>query len=573
MVHVTVADTPPEGTYDVPSTIVVNGAPIDHVYYNAQLVWGYTGASWTIVRQLVDKWTFTPTNITNATHDGVSPGDTDNSFHGTLNGTWSKTINQLGLTATRSHLLNLRASFPNWGTKDSTALYLTERLFNINISNHLNNTSPGSPFTITGRSVTLPAASGTNIVSQSTSYGGSITASGTISEYPSTSTLSTTGSLWCQRTANVQETLADPYIQVTAVFVEWKKYAPAAYYASAGACRWQVKIKWASNELCDLTGAIITFVTWGQMTFHITDNAGSNSGTYTLGSSEGEKTLTGWAYGGIDSGYTDVGTPAAAWWCKSQWGWIAARCESTLRFQVSNLPANAVGGSASFSKQTRFYDIGYEWPSNEWFGRVSPNETKTVLIKQKNTMVEKVHVRIRDFGIGTSSVPSTVQIGSIIRVIGDGAGYEVLFNLIIQSSSPATLTGYNITGESKTAHYVLFILGYDENKQLIRGYQDAEYLGRKAQSITILNNTDWSTVGNISGAIVSSYSTTPLTADVSYYRIKLSLMQSSDGDISKAYTKARFVTDYQELTGDLSTLVDVPIISNIRIKEGWSDFQ
>lgn len=572
MVHVTVADTPPEGTYGVPSTIVVNGAPISHVYYNTHLVWGFTGSNWTIVRQLVDEWTFTPTDITEAKYGGIAPGDTSNIFSGTLNGTWSKTLDQLGLTATNLHYLDLRASFPNWGTRDVGVLRLTGNIAYISTSHTPDSSSPGSPFTITGRSVTLPAASGTNIVSQSTSHGGSITASGTIPEYPSTGTLSTTGSLWCRRIANVQETLADPYIQVTAVFVEWIKFYGAASVASGAGCRWHVKIKWASNELCDLTGAKITFVTSGFMTLHNSTYGGSHNGAYTLTSSEGEVTLTGavdtWA-----GGAAVTKTPAASWYCDSIWGWIAANCVADLRFQVSNLPDNAVGGSASFTTQSHYYGVGYSWPDNSWFGYILPNETKTVLIKQKDTMIEKVHIRIRDFGIGTSSVASTVRIGSIVRAIGDGAGYEALLNILIQSSSPPTLTGYNFTGENKTAYYVLFIHGYDENKQLIRGYQNAEYLTYHTQSITVSNEADWATVGYISGSVGGSYPTTPLTGDVSYYRIKLSLMQTSDGDISKAYAKARFVTDYQELTGSLSTLVDVPIISNIRIKEGWSDFQ
>ena len=46
MVHVIKALTPPEGNFASPSAIVVNGLPIQKVYYNGTLVRGQTGAVW-----------------------------------------------------------------------------------------------------------------------------------------------------------------------------------------------------------------------------------------------------------------------------------------------------------------------------------------------------------------------------------------------------------------------------------------------------------------------------------------------------------------------------------------------
>lgn len=415
MVHVIKALTPPEGNFASPSAIVVNGLPIQKVYYNGTLVRGQAGTAWPdYVVTKEDTW-----SVTSAAGVGyigypfrTSPPPRGFIVEGTAyNVKVTKTKNELGLSGTVScntdGVSGHSYAMQN-GSTDKTLQQCGEPSQSSSVTN------PVSTMSAITSGTTLPDYNGADKISSEIVVSGSVQLAykGTISSGQSKTVTPTYTASWTRR-VQIGIPQANPYIQITAQEVSWKRDSIGILYDSTMRAQWSVKIKWASNDFCDLTGTVVTFAVSGRVvavdnngTIVKTVSSGTTTSTYTLAAGTGEEALTlscSWSDKTQDYIHT-IGTQSYA-------------VRSGINATVSNIPANATssGSLAIAEKSSSIHSMSYStmfgnaWPSG-WFDKTSLSDVSMVQFLPKGA--DNVLIR----------APKTITVDSKIVIEGAAIG-------------------------------------------------------------------------------------------------------------------------------------------------------
>lgn len=194
---------------------------------------------------------------------------------------------------------------------------------------------------------------------------------------------------------------ANPYIQITAQKVSWKRDDVHVSNSSTMRAQWSVKIKWASNDLCDLTGTVVTFAVNGRV---VNNNTGTtiSSGTtkpkYTLAAGTGEEALT------LSCSWRDNGGGYSG-------HWVPYTVRSKIDAAVSNIPANAISSGslaiAEKSSSTHSLIFGAKWPDG-WFDTKSLSDVSMIQFLQNAVTADNVFIR----------APKTITVDSKIVIEG-----------------------------------------------------------------------------------------------------------------------------------------------------------
>ena len=411
MVHVTEALTPPEGNFASPSAIVVNGLPIQNVYYNGTLVRGQTGATWpdkVVTKE--DTWSITSINsgyIYYYKHSGSS-GNIYYVAGTAYNVKVTKTKNELGLTGTVSCNTNGISGY-SYAMQNGSTNKTLQQEDESRPSSYV--TNPSSTMSAITSGTTLPDYNGADKISSK------IVASGSVQlAYTGTMSLETTESVtptytasWTRR-VQIGVPQANPYIQITAQEVSWKRDNPDITSNSTMRVQWSVKIKWTSNDFCDLTGTVVNFAINGRVV-EIGTPLRKVSGrtittTYTLAAGTGEETIT------LSCSWSDN-------WAGYESGARPYAVRSKIDATVSDIPANATssGSLAIKDKSSSIYYLNRglagasRWPSG-WFDTTSLSDVSMVQFLQKAATADNVFIR----------VPKTITVDS--KIVIEGAALE-----------------------------------------------------------------------------------------------------------------------------------------------------
>lgn len=413
MVHVIEALTPPEGNFASPSAIVVNGLPIQKVYYNGTLVRGQAGAAWpgkVVTKE--DTW-----SITSVSDGGrIRYTAQGSSGYHVIGLAYSvevtKTKNELGLSGTVSCNTDGVSGY-SYAMQDGSTGYQNLKRFG-ELSQSDSVTNPSITISAITSGTTLPDYDGADKISSEIVASGSVQVAyeGTLLSGQAEIVDPTYTASWTRR-VQISIPQANPYIQITAQEVSWKRDNTNILYDSTMRAQWSVKIKWASNDSCDLTGTVVTFAVNGRVvadaddsTIERTISGGTTTSTYTLATSTGEETITlscSWSDGaqGYDSGYLFV--PYAV--------------RSKINAAVSDIPANATssGSLAIAEKSSSIHSLRShgsstedKWPGG-WFDTTSLSDVSTIQFIQKaEAAVDNVLIR----------APKTITVDSKIVIEG-----------------------------------------------------------------------------------------------------------------------------------------------------------
>lgn len=408
MVHVIKALTPPEGNFASPSAIVVNGLPIQKVYYNGTLVRGSTGATWpdkVVTKE--DTWSVTSvgTSLIRYSKDPNNSGYY-HVFGRVEKAKVTKTKNELGLSGTVSCNTDGVSGFSYVMLKGYTDKTL-EKYGPKSSSSSV--TNPSIAINAIKSGTTLPDYDGAGKISSEIVVSGSVRLAyqGTISSGPAAYVTPTCTASWTRR-VKINTPQANPYIQITAQEVSWKRDEPNVGADSTMRAQWSVKIKWASNDFCDLTGTVVTFAINGRVVNNktgVTRSSGTTRSTYTLAASTGEETITlscGWSDGTGGYTYTTESIPYT----------VRSKIDAT----VSDIPANATssGSLAIAEKSSSTHSMvraagwsAHTWPSG-WFDTKSLSDVSMVQFLQKAGTADNVFIR----------APKTITVDSKIVIEG-----------------------------------------------------------------------------------------------------------------------------------------------------------
>lgn len=412
MVHVIEALTPPEGNFAPPSAIVVNGLPIQNVYYKGTLVRGQTGTAWPD-KVVTKEDTWSVTNVS----DGYIYYDRDSAPSGTIyrvygdayNVRVTKTKNELGLSGTVSCNTDGISGYSYAMQNGSTG----KRLQQEGEPCHSDPvTNPVSTISAITRGTTLPDYNGADKISSEIVASGSVQLvyTGTISSGSTESVTPTYSAKWTRR-VRIGIPQANPYIQITAQEVSWKRDNTEIPYDSTMRAQWSVKIKWASNDSCDLTGTVVNFAINGRVvvdnngTVVKTVSSGTTTSTYTLAASTGEETLT------LSCSWSDKGQGYIDAWDT----YIPYSVRSKIDATVSDIPANATGsGSLAIAEKSSSIHTflipgpvsARSWPGG-WFDKRSLRDVSMIQFLQKAATADNVLIR----------APKTITVDARIQII------------------------------------------------------------------------------------------------------------------------------------------------------------
>lgn len=406
MVHVIEALTPPEGNFAPPSAIVVNGLPIQNVYYKGTLVRGQSGAMWpdkVVTKE--DTWSATR-GANSYAFIGYEKDSSGNYVFGYVYGPEvTKTKNELGLSGTVScntdGIPDHSYVMPNGINRDLRQYGAPSQSTTV--------TNPVSTILAITSGTTLPDYNGADKISSEIVASGSVQLAytGTISAGTRQPGITPTYTAKWTRRVRISIPQANPYIQITAQEVSWKRDDTFILRDSTMRARWSVKIKWASNDFCDLTGTVVTFAIDGRVVQTDgggrTVSSGTTTSTYTLAAGTGEETITlscSWSDKAQDYDHGPGIHPYAV--------------RSKINATVSDIPANATSSgslaiaekSSSIQTMTTNPDLAYThgWRPN-WFDTTSLSDVSTVQFLPK---ADNVFIR----------VPKTITVDSKIVIEG-----------------------------------------------------------------------------------------------------------------------------------------------------------
>lgn len=409
MVHVIKALTPPEGNFAPPSAIVVNGLPIQNVYYNGILVRGPTGTVWpdkVVMKE--DTW-----SVTSVSDGGriryVAEGSSGYRVIGyAYSVEVTKTKNELGLSGTVSCNTDGVSGYSYAMQDGSTGNHLKQQG---ELSQSDSVTNPSLTILAITSGTTLPDYDGADKISSEIVAAGSVQVAyeGTLSSGQAEIVDPTYTASWTRRVW-IRIPQANPYIQITAQEVSWKRDNTNILYDSTMRAQWSVKIKWASNNSCDLTGTVVTFAVNGRVvadaddsTIESTVSGGTTTSTYTLATSTGEEMVT------LSCSWSDKAQDY------SQYILVPYAVRSKINATVSNIPTNATSsGSLAIAEKSssihslRSYGSSTEnrWPS-DWFDKTSLSDVSMVQFLQKASATNNVLIR----------APKTITVDARIQII------------------------------------------------------------------------------------------------------------------------------------------------------------
>ena len=419
MVHVIEALTPPEGNFASPSAIVVNGLPIQNVYYKGTLVRGSTGTAWpdkVVTKE--DTWSVTSVNSGVLRYEQVySPSGSGSSSGYRVTGTAigvkvTKTKNELGLSGTVSCNTDGYSGYSYAMKNGSTNKTLGK---DGPLSQSSSVTNPSFAINAIKSGTTLPDYNGADKISSEIVVSGSVRLAytGTMSSGSRKDVTPTYTASWTRR-VKMSIPQANPYIQVTAQEVSWKRDDRNIMNNSTMRAQWSVKIKWTSNDFCDLTGTTLKFAINGRVvaykkgtsTIDKTVSRGTTTSTYTLAAGTGEETLT-----------------LSCSWSDNSGGYISSNnhipyaVKSNITATVSDIPANATssGSLAIAEKSSSIHSLIHTpgagsasyWPSG-WFDTTSLSDVSMIQFLQKAGTADNVLIR----------VPKTITVDSKIVIEG-----------------------------------------------------------------------------------------------------------------------------------------------------------
>ena len=413
MVHVIEALTPPEGNFASPSAIVVNGLPIQKVYYNGTLVRGQTGAVWPD-KVVTKEDTWSVTSIGSCTiqyYKQQDPYVTYYHVYGTANNVKvTKTKNELGLSGTVSCNTNGISNYSYAMRNGSTNKTLARESGGSSSSSV---TNPSIAINAITSGTTLPDYNGADKISSEIVVAGSVRLAytGTISSGEKKTVKPTYTASWTRR-VKIGIPQANPYIQITAQEVSWKRDDRNIMNTSTMRAQWSVKIKWTSNDFCDLTGTVVNFAIIGRVvvdnngTIVRTVSRGTTTSTYTLAAGTGEETLTlSCSWSDLTQGYISSNNH------------IPYKVQSKINATVSDIPANATssGSLAIDEKSSSTHSLIHTpgagsasyWPSG-WFDTTSLSDVSMIQFLQKAGTADNVFIR----------VPKTITVDSKIVIEG-----------------------------------------------------------------------------------------------------------------------------------------------------------
>lgn len=409
MVHVIEALTPPEGNFASPSAIVVNGLPIQNVYYNGTLVRGQSGTAWpdkVVTKE--DTW-----SITSVSDGGrIRYAAQGSSGYRVIGLAYSvevtKTKNELGLSGTVSCNTDGVSGYSYAMQDGSTGNNLKQQG---ELSQSDSVTNPSITISAITSGTTLPDYDGADKISSKIVVSGNVRLAyeGTLLSGQAEIVDPTYTASWTRR-VRIRIPQANPYIQITAQEVSWKRDNTNVLNHSTMRAKWSVKIKWTSNDFCDLTGTVVNFVISGRVvvdnngTIVKTFSSGTTTSTYTLAAGTGEETITlSCSWSDKAQGYlAAVGTP------------IPYAVRSKINATVSNIPANATSsGSLAIAEKSSSIHVmlldvsprSENWPSG-WFDTTSLSDVSTIQFLQKATTADNVFIR----------APKTITVDARIRI-------------------------------------------------------------------------------------------------------------------------------------------------------------